>query len=308
MKWNHGISGEIIASIGEDNKLKIWQEDVAEDENTGRRWKCAYSQSCAHAVPYNSIDFVAVRHETYLAAVTRDGLLSLLEPAVPLDFSDWKELDQFWVCGQPVERGAEVHFRVHFQHDDAPHHAAVAAGLSELALSLAVSAVNDVKIYRVLPAGYAGAGPYRFQSPAAVLTGSRALVRDVAWSHVTYQSADKLAAASADGFVRVYEITYPEPAGAANPPAGGAASELGPSRAFARPQSGIGAGLAGASRSAAEPGSLEPGQVVHEWKCVAELRHEGVWKVTWDAPGERFQPDGLLRGPLQTPCCRRSDG
>lgn len=249
-----------------------------------------YSQSCAHAVPYNSIDFVAVRHETYLAAVTRDGLLSLLEPAVPLDFSDWKELDQFWVCGSPIERGVEVHFRVHFQHDDTPNYNAVEAGLSDAALTLAVSAVNDVKIYRVLPSGYNGTGPYRFQSPAAILTGARGLVRDVAWSNVTYQTTDKLATTSADGYVRVYEIAYPEPATATatNPPTGAAAtaSEAGPSRASARPQSGIGAGLAGASRSTAEPGSLEPGQVVHEWKCVAELRHEGVWKVTWDAPGK----------------------
>jgi hypothetical protein len=48
--------------------------------------------------------------------------------------------------------------------------------------------------------------------------------------------------------------------------------------------SGIGAGLAGAKKEGEE--GLEPGQVLHGWECVAQLRHEGVWKVEWIRNGE----------------------
>jgi nucleoporin SEH1 len=44
------------------------------------------------------LDFLNIRHETYLALITRDVLLSLVEPVDVEKFDDWKELDQSPIC------------------------------------------------------------------------------------------------------------------------------------------------------------------------------------------------------------------
>ena len=287
MKWIQAALGQILASIGEDLQLKVWKEDPSQAPLSGRRFKNIFAQSSAHQVVYVSLDLKTIRHETFLAVITRDGLLSLLEPTKPGEFDDWKEVDHFWVCGGRIPRGEETSFKLSFQQAERPNYNAIRAGVDPRALSIAVAAIDVVKIYRVQKPEE---GAYQFQSPVAELTGSDGLVRDVAWSPEASTMNDLIATAASDGFVRVYEIHTPvknrgetatslsskrtNPLFAAN----GVSSRNG--------ISGIGAGLAGASRIA--PGArvdVGTGQIPHEWKLLAELKHDGVQTLRWACNG-----------------------
>jgi nucleoporin SEH1 len=268
VKWNG--PGPVLGSCGSDLRLKIWREDPTLLPNSGRRFSCLFSQSSAHRVVYVSLDFVTLVYETYLAAITRDGLLSLLEPVSFARLDDWKELDQFWVCEAPMARGAETSFRVSFQQAARPAYQAIAAGLDPGALSVVVAALDRVKVYRVVKTGPGGGRDrYRFQAPVAELVGAAGLVRDVAWAQGTFRKWDLVAAAAADGMVRVYEVGVVR----------GEGGVAGEGREAGKALSGIGAGLAGRG--------AEGGMVRHEGRLVAELAHEGVWRVEWVGGGER---------------------
>ena len=275
--------GQVLGSVGEDLKLKIWQENTSEATNSGRRFRCVFSQSSGNSVVYNSLDFVNPGKETYLVIVTRDGLLSLLEPINPERFDDWREIDQIWVCDEPVARGVETSFKVCFQQADQPNIKAMTAGLDKTALSLAVTAIGDVKVYRVLKMlGHGGQEQYKLQDPVTELKGADGLVRDVAWSQEIWRAHDWIATTAADGYIRVYEMWTPK-GNVPNSPNPSVAARKTPTTGGEmatkpRAPSGIGAGLAGASL-AASFASVKLGH--HEVKLAAQLKHDGVWKVEW---------------------------
>jgi len=280
--------GQVLGSIGEDLKLKIWREDPSQVRRGGRRFSLIFSQSSGHSVVYSSLDFVNLRHDTYLAVVTRDGLLSLLEPVNPEKFDDWNEIDQVLVCGDHVSRGVETSFKVAFQQTELPNQSAISAGLSKTTLSIAVTAMADVKIYRVGKAGSSGEGQYKIHYPTAELTGAEGLVRDVSWSQETFRVHDWIATASADGYIRIYEMWMPKDSelNAQQTPAtpkkinSAAAGTDEASKAAIRAPSGIGAGLAGASLTDALTTSSYS-KMRHEWKLADKIKHEGVWRVEW---------------------------
>ena len=278
--------GSILASIGEDLKLKIWREETSQAPLSGRRFKNIFTQSSAHQVIYTSLDFKTIQRETFLAVITRDGLLSLLEPTKADRYDDWKEIDQFWACGQRIARGMETSFKVVFQQAERPNYNAVAAGVDPNALSVAIAAMDAVKIYRVLKPED---GAYRFESPVAELTSTEGLIRDVAWSPEVWRVHDLIATASCDGFVRIYKVfthqTRPELRSVSlnkgiQPSSNAHTNQRGT-------PSGIGAGLAGTSRTASG-GRVDSsfGQVPHDCELIEELRHDGVWRVEWLRGGE----------------------
>ena len=118
-----------------------------------------------------------------------------------------------------------------------------------------------------------------------MLTGARSFVRGVAWAAPGGRSKDLVATGSADGFVRIYEVWTPRGRGV-----NGGSPEDSQTRAdsgqlaLRQVPSGIGAGLAGARREGER--GLEPGQILHDWRCVAELKHEGAWLVKWIRDGK----------------------
>ena len=287
VKWNGPKMGQVLGSIGEDLKLKIWQEDPTEAHHSGRRFKCVFSQSSGHSVVYSSLDFVNPNKDTYVAVVTRDGLLSLLEPVNPEKFDDWREIDQILVCDEHIARGVETCFKLCFQQTSHPNSMAIAAGLDKSALSIAITAMTEVKVYRVVKMTGPGRQElYKFQDPAAILSGADGLVRDVAWSAEVWRLHDWIATAAADGYIRIYEMWTPK-TNASQTPHPSAPLKKTPSNAGEgisktglHVPSGIGAGLAGQSL-AASFSSLSVGQVRHETKLAEQIKHEGVWEVQW---------------------------
>ena len=219
--------------------------------------------------------------------MTRDGLLSLLEPSEMESMSTWKEIDAIYPFGQH-SRGTEPRSRLSFHQSERPCYDAVIAGLDPKALSIAVSAVNIIKIFRALRSEDAN---YQFDEMLEMKTNAP-LINDVAWAPGCIRPFDLISAACDDGTIRIFEVTTPHDS---KVPSTTSKSELlagkdrmkPPASSTKNAPSGIGAGLAGVNRAAARQ-SGDHVKIRHEWKEVANLSHnEGapVWRVRWTHDG-----------------------
>ncbi|GAB7351933.1 hypothetical protein MBLNU459_g2471t1 [Dothideomycetes sp. NU459] len=295
VKWNGPFVGEIIGSIGEDGLLRIWQEDVLESPNSGRRFKRIYQQPSASRVPYVSLDFKNIGTETYIAVISRDGQLTVCEPVDHDNLSEWQIMWQDYLCKTPP-RTEETGFRLCWHHEKLPAWPAILAGLDRKSLSLAVSVMDTVKVFRT--------DKERKFYTAAELTGAKGLIRDVAWANGSMRGFDIVATASKDGHIRVYELHTP---GAAELPKTSGENRgvenAGPPKSpmsIAPPaKSGIGAGLAGGPAGGRNEEDGRPGKIVQEAKLVASIpAHEGaVWRVTFSQMGDLListGDDGLV--------------
>ncbi|KAF2141467.1 uncharacterized protein K452DRAFT_309219 [Aplosporella prunicola CBS 121167] len=315
VKWNGPFMGEVLGSIGEDGRFKLWQEDVTEIANSGRRFKLIYNQVSETKVPFMSLDFKNIMQETWVALISRDGYLTIYEPIDHSNLSEWQVMAQTFVLPTAPPRSDEASFRVCFHHEQLPCWTAIQAGLDRRALSLAVVAMDTVKVYRT--------DKQRRFYVAAELTGSRNILRDVAWANGSMRGSDIIATASKDGMLRIYDLSTPEPSfplggGASGPggpgtpsTGGGLAAPSVPPEPAASPRgrgasrnapSGIGAGLASATRvgDAALENDQDPGRVKHVVKLAAELQsnHGAVWRVTFSQMGDLLVStgdDGAIR-------------
>ncbi|KAK8213581.1 hypothetical protein M8818_002883 [Zalaria obscura] len=293
VKWNGPYVGEILASIGEDGLLRIWQEDVLEAPRSGKRFKRIYQQPSASKVPYMSLDFKNIGNETYLALISRDGQLTVCEPVDHDNLAEWQIMWQDYLCKTPT-RTEETGFRVCWHHEKLPAWPAVLAGLDRKSLSLAVSVMDTVKVFRT--------DRDRKFYTAAELTGAKGLIRDVAWANGSMRGYDVIATASKDGFIRIYELHTPGakdlPTTNLDTPDMPATKASSTGQRTAR--SGIGAGLTSGSRGGRNDEEYAPGKVVHDVRLVAELQaHNGAaWRVAFSQMGELListGDDGLVQ-------------
>lgn len=292
LRWNGPYVGEHLATIGEDGFVRIWQEDVNEAANSGRRFKKIYEQVTATGVPYMSLDFKNIGTETYLAIITRDGYLSVCEPEDHDELSAWRVMWSDYLCRTPP-RTEETGFRLSWHHEKLPAWPAILAGLDRKSLSLAATVGDVVKVFRT--------DKDRKFYTAAVLDGAKGLVRDVSWANGSMRGFDIIATASKDGFIRIYELHTP---GAASLSAAGSdavAERHVPS--YQPPgvisvRSGIGAGLAGGARGKRDESAGAPGAIKQEPRLVAELEMYGPWRVDWSPMADLLVTtgdDGAIR-------------
>lgn len=281
--------GEVIGSIGEDGRCKLWQEDVTEVPNSGTRFKLITNLASQTNAPFMSLDFKNIMQETWLALITRDGLLLVYEPTDQSNLNEWTNIAETWVCGNnPPERQEEVGFKVAFHKEKLPCWTAIMAGLDRKSLGLAVAAMNKVLIFRTDKTK-------RFFK-VAELDGARAIIRDVAWANGSMRGYDVLATASKDGAIRIYELSTPRsdksaPKNMGPTSTSTAAESIGPpSMGKSRAPSGIGAGLAGASKGPepVQENEQGPGRISQVVKLVDELNsHNGaVWRVAFSQMGK----------------------
>ncbi|KAF2663892.1 WD40 repeat-like protein [Microthyrium microscopicum] len=295
VKWNGPFIGSTLGSIGEDGRFTLWEEDLLEPPNSGRRFKRIASIRSGTKMPYCSLDFKNIQAETYIALITRDGLLSIYEPVDHDNLGgDMTVIMKEEVCASP-SRQEETGFRVAWHKEKLPCWTAVEAGLDRKALSLAVAAMDKVKIYRT--------DKERKWYQAAELVGARGIIRDVAWANGAMRGYDVIATASKDGAVRVYDVTTPIDHSTR---AGADSSSLEPGTppapAPGKPRitapSGLAVGLANTSGLVKDQyrnsDKNVPGRIRHEAKMVAELTaHNGsVWRVAFSQLGDLLVSTG----------------
>ncbi|KAF1834053.1 WD40 repeat-like protein [Decorospora gaudefroyi] len=285
-KWNGPFMGEVVGSIGEDGRFKLWQEDPTEVAMSGNRFKLIFNLASQTNAPFMSLDFKNIMQETWVALITRDGHLGVYEPQDQSNLSEWTPLAERWVSeNDPPERQDEVGFKVVFHKEKLPCWTAITAGLDRKSLSLAVAAMKEVLIYRT------DKSKRFFQ--VAKLDGASQIIRDLAWANGSMRGYDILATASKDGSIRIYELSTPTEDKTTQP---GASSSSGIPSVSPRPgpqknaPSGIGAGLAGASK--ATDASLDneqyPGRIRQVVKMTDELtkHHGAVSRVAFSPMGD----------------------
>jgi nucleoporin SEH1 len=281
VKWNGPFIGEVIGSIGEDGRFKLWEEDVTEMPGSMRRFRCISSLQSETKVPFMSLDFKNILTETYAALITRDGYLSIYEPVDHDDLSMWKSMTSRYICPTPP-RQEETGFKVCFHKEKLPCWTMIQAGLERNALSLAVAAMNVVKILRT--------DQNRNFYQAAELSGARNIIRDVAWANGSMRGFDIIATASKDGAVRIYELHPPEQKSLPEARQSATAENSARAEEKRNAPSGIGAGLANtaASLQRTRDDERNPGLVRNVVKKVAELNsHQGaVWRVAFSQIGK----------------------
>jgi nucleoporin SEH1 len=277
--------GEVIGSIGEDGRCKLWQEDVTEVLMSGNRFKLITNLASQTHAPFMSLDFKNIMQETWLALITRDGLLTVYEPQDQSSLNEWTVIAERWVSeDNPPERQEEVGFKVVFHKEKLPCWTAIMAGLDRKSLSLAVAAMKDVLIFRTDKAK-------RFFQ-VAKLEGARQIIRDLAWANGSMRGYDILATASKDGAIRIYELSTPTASKSSAGPTSTSTALQEPASPRPAPRqampSGIGAGLAGTSRAQETPHDNDPGRISQLAKLTDELtnHHGAVWRVTFSHMGK----------------------
>ena len=191
--------GQVIGSIGEDQKFKVWQEDVYEPPNSGHRFKCIFTHQSSSRVPYVSFDFKTIDYsDVHVALVSRDALLTVYEANEPESMASWAIIDQFHVC-TPPSRGEETAFKVQFDPNALPCWAACRTGVRADALSLVTAGMNTAKIWRTN-------AHRQFYLAADLSPHHHGLIRDVSWAPHNIRGWDLVATACTDGHIRVFEI------------------------------------------------------------------------------------------------------
>jgi len=165
----------------------------------------------------------------------------------------------------------------------------VLAGLDPKAISLVVSALSLMKVYRAIKSDDSLEGNYRFYEMLQIDIGN-ALINEIAWAPGCLHPFDVMAAACDDATARVFHVDCPNyfddhsRAVAARPPQP-SESLIAQSSTRRNAPSGIGAGLAGMSRTSASRHDMANKTAIkHVSREVATLPHdEGspVWKVKW---------------------------
>jgi nucleoporin SEH1 len=275
----------VIGSIAEDGRFKLWQEDPLEIPNSNRRFKLIHNQPSETKVPFMSLDFKNLPTETYVALTTRDGYLTVLEPENHSNLREWQGLPGAarYLCDTPP-RQEETGFKICFHREVHPSWATNKPGNEHKTLSLAVAAMDTVKVFRTDK-------DRRFYL-AAELTGARSIVRDVAWANGSMRGYDVIATASKDGCIRVYELhlekSRPVSEAATIATSLEEPSSENPRNASRQALSGIGAGLAGSSSKDQyrdpDPTAEHPREVV---TMVADINlHQGaIWRVAFSTLG-----------------------
>lgn len=218
--------------------------------------------------------------ETWLAAITRDGYLMVLEPRKPDDFTDWVTVDQFRVCAAP-ERGEETSFRVQFHHDPTDITHTVLPDSDRKSLSIVVAAMDTVKIYRT--------DVNRRFYHAIELNGHGGLVRDISWANGSVRGYDLIASGGKEGLLRIFEVyTTPNDQSSQNPHSRKPERRQQQSSSRTAPQSGIGSALASrAPASASNRQASGETQFRHSFKEVGciDSRHLDIWQVEFSFAG-----------------------
>ncbi|KAF2113262.1 nucleoporin seh1 [Lophiotrema nucula] len=292
VKWNGPFMGEILGSIGEDGRFKLWQEEPTEVPSSGQRFKLLLTLSSRTNAPFMSLDFKNIGQETWLALITRDGHLSIYEPTDPSSLSDWRAIVEHWVTEEAL-RSEEVGFKVTWHKEKLPCWTAIQAGLDRKSLALAVASLNEVQIWRSDKA--------KTFYHQATLSGASEIIRDVAWANGSMRGFDIIATASKDGAIRIYELHTPQPEktptrGSSTATATETAASPSPSKQKKPAPSGIGAGLAGASKVPEQPQdhSQYPGRIHQVVKLTDTLtdHHGAVWRLAFSQMGDLLVSTG----------------
>lgn len=321
-KWFHPSTGTHFVTIAHDLQMRIWSQDATQAPMSGRRFKRVATLKSEQLVPYASVDVKTVGHNTYIVVVDRQGLLSLCHPTNPDEYNEWSLVDQLHVCSPAPGKGDHTSFRVRFDPNPFPLPFSSSLSEDQAQLTIAVTALNEVKLYRTTSdsdlirshvslqhATNVGRGAshsmYLFevlripQPPVRNQTSAGSLLRDVAFSPANICGSDILAVSSINGTVAVYEISLrPQATSSSANPASTATKQV-PRQTLQPHQSNLTSALHPApAPSQANQNAMSranhPFPYTHHTAAISILHdaHVDAWSVQWDPSGEILLSSG----------------
>lgn len=312
----------LLASLGIEGHFKLWSEDNSAPP--GRRFsatgKAAYEARSPKA-PWRSL---SIRHNdetrhTHFAMLASDGKLSVFESEEPETLADYALIDEFQALPKP-SRGEETCLRVRFDPNPEPCYMALRAGVPLDTLSLVVSGLTTVRVFRTretVGGSFGAATRAREFYQAAEIPGHKGLVRDVAWAPGNFRGYDMIATACQDGYVRVFRLETPLAANdgktwkaadvmgktataetgqraATSSSAMAAAAAGGHARGQSQAPSGIRAELDKSGTQGERKNIGQPGQIPHTVREISKIENltkygdhrSPVWRVDFDDDGQ----------------------
>lgn len=231
-KWFHPSTGTHFVTIGNDLSMRIWSQDISQAPGFGRRFKRATPNpiKSEQLVPFVSVDVKTIGNNTYIIVIDRQGLLSMYEPTTPDEYHDWTLVDQLYVYTPTPNRGDHTSFRARFDPNPFPLPYATSMSDDQSQLSIVVSAMNEVKLFRSTAdpdiiashtsspstPGVGRSASHRLllfevlkiqPTPSPQTSPAGTLIRDVAYCPGNIRGTDMIATASIYGTVAVYEIS-----------------------------------------------------------------------------------------------------
>ncbi|KAI0892633.1 WD domain-containing protein [Annulohypoxylon nitens] len=300
------IYPNLLASLGIEGCFRLWGEDPS--AAPGRRFSARdgngknVSQLRSGRYPYRSF---SVKHDettrcTYIALIATDGHLTVYEGEEPEALLNYPKLDDFQAFAKP-NRGEETCFKVRFDPNPEPCYAAIRAGVPTDALSLVVSGLTSVKIYRtrdIVTSSFGAATRGKEFYLALEIKEHNYLIRDVSWAPGNYRGYDMIATACQDGILRVFRIDTPfdtddgkswslaDILGNTRPEEISTPRSNHPRRQSQVP-SGIRAELNKSGTHGERTSTDLPGQIQHAYKVLSKLVHRSpIWRVGFDDDGQ----------------------
>jgi nucleoporin SEH1 len=264
-------------------KFKLWEEDTSQACNSGRRFKCVFSATSPTRQPWVSLCFKQIDLDSWVALISRDGFLMIMEPSMPQTFIDWHVLEQFQVGPKPPP-GEETSFKVAFHQDKHDITHAILGDSQLKSLSLAVAAMDTVMIFRSRDPSSGNSGPLYL---AAELKGHGGLVRSVSWANGSARGYDLIATGCKDGKIRIFELrTVLAPSDQTSASAGASASTAAAPRPVGA-RSGIGEVFGGnTTPQNTDHDNGSDSRVKHTVTEVACIEsHDDVWQVGFEPYG-----------------------
>lgn len=322
-KWFHPSTGIHFVTIGNDLQMRIWSQMTDQAPMSGRRFKRIATIKCEQLVPFVSVDVKTVGNGTYIVVIDRQGLLSLYEPNNPDEYHEWSLIDQFHVFSPIPGRGDHTSFRVQFDPNPIPLPYTSSLSEDQSQLSIAVTAMNEVKLYRSTadpdiinaqissPAHQSsnvGRGAshrlylfevLRIQAPSSqTSSSSSSLLRDIAYSPGNIRGSDIIATASMDGRVTIYDVSLDSKSA---PTSDG--SSMPPTQSSSRPTlqshqsnltSALRPNITNSSNQQVMPRTNHPFPYSHHVTLISTLNdaHTDAWSVQWDPSGQVLLSSG----------------
>ncbi|CCH46179.1 putative WD repeat-containing protein [Wickerhamomyces ciferrii] len=184
--WSSPEFGKIIASISHDKTVKIWEEDLDEQRNSGRRWKHLATLNDSRG-PLYDVAFAPSHLGLRLSTIGSDGVLRIYDAMEPADLRSWTLTSEVSVLSVPPASNLQ----------------------SDFALAWCTSRFSPEKI--VVCALDQGFIYHRNASgklvQATTLPDHQGLIRDVAWAPSMGRFYQLLATACKDGKIRIFKLT-----------------------------------------------------------------------------------------------------
>lgn len=190
VSWARPEFSQLLCTGSHDCTVKIWEEDVNEPFQSGRRWRRRFTIS-DYKGPVYAAGFSSDSSRIRLASIAADGVLRLHEVVEPNNMEYWISLQEVSFLTHPVSRQFQSSFSLswapsQFYHD-----------------YLVICVLEDAFIY------------YRESTGRLVrvaeLSQHKGLIRDVAWAPSMGRSYNLIATACKDGFLRIFRVEIPIP-------------------------------------------------------------------------------------------------